>query len=173
MEKVDELSIDGVELIGFRLNRKSENPNVYILITYGDEDIPLTSDGELIFLSSVDNVPFAFNMFSEKIKQQAVQPTEVSLILDIPLMLHLLENKAQDKDATIINCLNIIFDLLEYSQSKLPENYKQILYALADHLTFDSDIEAFIKQKQLTRTEIVNGVLWCIGAILTKTRLLV
>lgn len=173
MDENKDSFIDGVALIGFRLNKKSEMPEIYTLITYGDEDIPLHSDDELIFFSSVDNLPVAFNMYSEEIRRIAVQPTEISLVLDISLMFHLLRGEGQDKEATIINCLNIIFDLLKYSESELPDDYKQILYALADHLTFDSDIEAFIKQRQLTRSEIVNSVLWCIGAILTKSRLLV
>jgi hypothetical protein len=54
----------------------------------------------------------------------------------------------------------------------MPTEYKQVLYALADNLNIDEEFASFLAEEDIQRSEIVNAILWCVGAITAKSRLL-
>lgn len=160
-----------VYLIGIRLSNNIA-PELYTLVVCGNKDTPLFSDGKFIFFSSTDFVNVAFEMLDEKIKQKSTHPKELSLVVDIPLTLKLLRKNKLDKEATVLNCLNTLFDFLDFSKSDLSNNFKQILFGLTDHLTFHANFDDYLKEKQISRQEIVDAILWCIGSIFVRAKLL-
>ena len=49
---------------------------------------------------------------------------------------------------------------------------KRILYDFADHLNIEEEFASFLDAEDIQRSEIVNAILWCVGAITVKSRLL-
>lgn len=165
--------IDGVSLIGFRINPDSESPDVYTLMTYGAKEMPIVVNGQLLFFRSPTSTAVVYEFFEESIKKLASLPTETDAICDVAAMLHIINHQDSDESATVLNCLNTLFDLVNATQLTIPTAYKKMLYNLADHLTFNQDFADYINQQGLERANITNGVLWCIGAIVVNSRILV
>jgi hypothetical protein len=163
--------IEGISLVGFRLSPDSENPDWYTLFTYGEEDIPIRDNDRLVFFKSVDLIDRAYAMFDNSIKRLYPPPSEIDLVCDVADMLYVVNHQDSDGSATILNGLNTIFDLLKAIRMSLPAEYKDILYRFADHLTFNREFGAYLSQNAVTRQAITNAILWAIGAITVRSRI--
>src|SRR5262245_21941039 len=164
--------IEGISLVGFRLWPENENPDWYTLFTYGKEDIPIMDNDRLVFFKSVDLIDRIYAMFDNSIKRHYPLPSEIDLVCDVADMLYVVNHQDSDGSATILNGLNTIFDLLKAIQMTLPAEYKGILYRLADHMTFNREFGAYLRQNAVTREAITNAILWAIGAITIRSRII-
>ena len=164
--------INGISLVGFRLSPESENPDWYTLFTYGQKDIPVKDNDQVVFFKSLDLVDRAYALFDDNIKGLFPPPLELDLICDVAEILYIINNEDRDESATIVNGLNTIFDLLKATQMNLPSEYKEILYRFADHLTFNREFAAYLNQNAVTREAITNAIIWGIGAITIRSRIL-
>ena len=164
--------IDGVSIIGFRINSESRSLDVYTLMTYGAIEAPLVVDGQLVFFRSPSSAAVAYDLFEEDIKNVSSLPTEVDAMCDVAEMLYLINHQDRDETATVLNCLNTLFDLVTATRTSMPIAYKKILYDFADHLTFNQEFADYIHQQGLNKTTITDAILWCIGAIVVNSRVL-
>ncbi|GEM_PF-1238741 len=162
-------NIDGVALVGVRLNKHNEHPELYTLITYGADDVLLTSGKQLLFFTMPEFAGPAFALFPESIQQAFPPPEEVSFIYDLAKALQIVRHGRLDKEAIVIDCLNFIFDLVQTIGIAIPDKNKVALYNLADYLTFDKNIGVFFQNHTHTRSEITNAILWCVGVITTNS----
>jgi len=131
-------------LIGFLLDSDTASPDFYTLMFPGETDEPLQNKSYLIFFSDPQLASHALT-FAENDYNPAIHllPIEIDLVCDAAQMLYLLNHAEIDNEATIINCLNIMFDLVRATTLPMPPEYKQLLYALADHLTFERELTPF------------------------------
>jgi len=53
----------------------------------------------------------------------------------------------------------------------MPSEYKRILYAFADHLTFNRELSTFFAEHQFSRQAVLEAVTWSIGAVVSKSKL--
>jgi len=164
--------INGIALIGFRLSPESESPEWYTLFTYGVKDIPVMDNDQVLFFRSPDLVDKAFAFFDSSVKSLSPPPSELELVCDVAEMLYIINNETRDESATIVNSLNTIFDLLKAVKMNIPAENKDILYRLADHLTFDREFGSYLNQHGITREAITNAIIWAIGAITIKSRII-
>ena len=159
-------------LFGFRIDPDRESPDVYTLILHGDKDRPLVADGQIVFFSRLELASSALNLGGIDIEQLGSVPKDVDLLCDLAKTLYLINSENIDPSATILNCLNTVFDLVRATGLSVPIQYKRVLYALADHLTFNREFSNFLFQENIARSTITDAILWCIGAIVSKAKLL-
>lgn len=159
-------------LIGFRLDPDREEPKLFTLIFSGDRDFPLAIDGYIIFFNNLDLIPNALELVNYEQRKVVKTPNEIDLVVDIAVMLYLICEEDIDDSATIVNGLNIIFDLVKATNLPFPSKYKQNLYKLADHTTFSKDLLSFFQEEDIKRADIHDALLWCIGVIVSKSQLL-
>lgn len=150
----------------------SETPNFYTLITYGVDDIPLTVDGRLVFFRSPASTEAAYKMFNDSIKMSSSPPTEMGMLCDVAGMLYTISQEDLDESVTIVNCLNVTFDLIGALEIRMPDEYRKALYEFADHLTFDREFASYLREQGVHRETIINAFLWCLGAIALKSQLI-
>jgi|JFJP01.1.fsa_nt_gi hypothetical protein len=160
-------------LIGFSLDPDTASPDFYTLIFPGDRDEPLQNEGYLIFFSdpklASHALTFAQNDYNPTIH---LLPNEIDAVYDVAQTLYLLNQAEIDNEAAIVNCLNIMFDLVRATTLPMPPEYKRLLYALADHLTFERELTPFFEQQQITRQSVIDAFIWCMGAIASKFKLI-
>jgi hypothetical protein len=108
--------IDGISLVGFRLLPESDSPDWYTLFTYGVKDIPVMDNDQVVFFRSLDLVDKAYAFFDDSIKSLSPPPSELDYVCDVAEMLYIINNEDRDESATIVNGLNIMFDLLKAIQ---------------------------------------------------------
>ena len=159
-------------LFGFRIDPDTEIPNLYTLIVYGEQEPPLVAGGQLVFFTRPELAINALQLCNIDVKKQGKPPTQIDAICDIAETLYLLDAEDIDESGTMLNCLNALLNLVAATLTPMPTEYKQVLYALADNLNIDREFASFLAEEDIQRSEIVNAILWCVGAITAKSRLL-
>jgi hypothetical protein len=159
-------------LFGFRIDPDTEIPNLYTLIVYGEQEPPLVAGGQLVFFTRPELAINALQLCNIDVSKQGKPPTQIDAICDIAETLYLLDAEDIDESGTMLNCLNALLNLVAVTLTPMPTEYKQVLYALADNLNIDREFASFLAEEDIQRSEIVNAILWCVGAITAKSRLL-
>ncbi|MDM8526946.1 hypothetical protein QUF58_01935 [Anaerolineales bacterium HSG24] len=157
-------------LVGFSINPTADGPDLYTLIFPGEVDEPLSKDGYLLFFSNPNSAPQFLNSSCE-LNRSCQLTGEVDAVYDIAMMLDMLARKDTDTTATIVDGLNILFDLVKASNLSIPPDYQQTLYSLADHTTFNREFASFLTKQAIPRNTVIDGVLWCLGAIVSKAKI--
>jgi hypothetical protein len=157
---------DNIWIIEILNSSSGINSNVYSIFITGDHDKPLIKDNKVCF--------FTKDKAIEKIHKMGLSilpndfPEEIDLTYDIDKVLALLTLSSIDKDATLINSINFLLDIINALSIKLPDEYKNALYAFADHLTFNRRFGSFLKQSKISRESIINTIYWINGAIISN-----
>ena len=173
MKGISTNSKDTLWLIGFYLDPDAERPDIYTLFRPGDEDKPLVSGGYVVFFSELALAPKAAELCDVQITTPvSLFAEDVDLECYVAESLYLINSQDTDSSATIVNFLNTLFDLVKATQLPMPAEYKRVLYAFADHLTFNREFSTFFAQQSISRSMITNAILWCIGAVVAKSKLL-
>lgn len=168
---VENKTVDGIDLVCFQFFYEEEI-NFYMLTTYGEVDLPLVVDGKLILFCSIDLTKLAFSLFpKELVKGQSI-PAEVALFCDVPIAVRKIKSGKVDQKATILNCLNMFFDIFKVLNVDIPETYRMNLYAFADYLTFEKNIVEFFNTSEIKRIDVLQAFLWCVGTMLSNCKIL-
>ena len=164
---------EALYLIGFCLRPDEDEADVWILMTSGGElDRPIVAEKKIVFFTTPALALSALTLAEDDLKRLALAPEEEALICDVPGMLDLIETEHVDETATILNCLNTFFDLLRAVKQPLPPDYKRILYAFANHLTFHQEFGTFLAAQQIDRAALREAVEWCLETIFARSKLL-
>jgi hypothetical protein len=162
---------EGLSLVGFRINPVGRAPDLYTIIVYNGKDSPITIDRQIAFISRPEHATKLYKLFNKRLKALGPAPTEVDLVCDIPATLNIIRRKNRDGKATILNCLNTMFDLLAAVKVQMPGECKSLLYNLADHLTFNREFGDFITEQNISRESITYAILWCVGALAVNAKI--
>lgn len=163
---------EALYLVGFCI-RTSDIPEIYTLISAGGEiDRPILIDNAILFFDAPQLISKALELSTSDLKKLPLPSEEVALTCYIREMLQLIDTESIDESATILNCLNTFFDLIDAVEQALPDNYKHLLYSFADHLTFHREFATFIRAQHLNRITLRQAIDWCIRTISAKSTLL-
>jgi len=158
-------------IAGFRVDATHEGPQFYTLLAVGgDNERPLTVDGRIIFFVRPTLVHKALAMD----KSMAVlgnPPRDVETICDVAQTLYLVNSQDEDPDGVVLDCLLIFDDLVRASQVSMPERYQGMLTELAARLTEGQSLKKIFTSESL-RHHVEDALLWCVGAVTMKSKLL-
>jgi hypothetical protein len=160
-------------LLAIGLDPDKTVPDLYGAIHQGEPDLPLMVDGRIVFFTDPGRAPELIRQYGGA---WANDPTEVSnptLWCDIAQALHHLSAGGIDTSASIVDAVNVLLDLLRATGSKMVDRRKQALHAIADYCTFSKDLTKYLEEEgDFSSRELVDAVLWCVGAIVVKSRIL-
>jgi|SRR5713101_2462969 len=159
-------------LIGYRLDFQSERPSFYNLMIYGDEVSPLKHRGYPVFFDDKRFAPSAFKIADVAMKKLGPVPLDVHYVCDIVKALQLLQSRSLDRDATLINCLNILDDLRRSTNLRIPRRELLILDQLSNHLTFRRRFGNYLTEKKIDRLQLIDALLRLVDAILIHSKFL-
>jgi hypothetical protein len=159
-------------LIGFRLNSQSVHPEIYTLLIYGGNDRPIKLDNQIIFFNYPEQVSQIWQLCGSDVQKLGQPPSNVELVIDVAKTLYLINHENTDFTNTILDCLNMLLDFVKAAETAIPELYRSPINSLADHLTFEHNFSSFFSENELNRSLISDAILWCIGAILVKSKVL-
>ena len=164
-------SDEALWIVGFRLEPGRAEPDLYTVMACNGNDRPLTtSDGRIVLFGRLELTPRALALGYDSAFQRLPPPAaEASLICDLPESMRMLQEENYDPAATILELLNVLLDLVKASQWPMPEQYRRVLKAIADHLTFNREYGYFISSESVGRDAAVAAVLWSIGAVVTRS----
>ncbi|MEG3848752.1 hypothetical protein QT971_15410 [Microcoleus sp. herbarium19] len=161
-----------LRLFGFRIDPDTEIPNLYTLIVCGEQEPPLVSGGQLVFFTRPELAINALQLCDIDVSELGKPPAKIDAICDIAETLYLLDAEDIDESGIILNCLNSLLNLVKATLTPMPAEYKRVLYAFADHLNIEGEFASFLDEEDIQRSEMVNAILWSVGAITVKAKLL-
>jgi hypothetical protein len=172
------LEPEKVWLVGFRLNPDrdldEQGPEFYCLLLERRDEGPVSSEGYTIFFKDINSAGTALRMDDDETVGELTPPTDVDYICDVADLLYLItsEDEKVDEEKVFLNCLNVAFDLVKSAGLPLPEDYKRVLYPLADYMTFDRDFDQFLRKSNVARSQVHDGILWMMGAVVSRCKVI-
>lgn len=158
-------------LVGFRVDASHDGPQFYTLLAVGGRnERPLVAGGRIIFFSHPDLAGKVLTL-DESLSRLGPVPHEIETYCDLAEALYLVNSQNADPNRIILDCLLVLDDLVRASQLNMPERYQSILTELAARLTEGNELGRIFSNDSL-RQHVEDALLWCVGAIAVKAKVL-
>jgi hypothetical protein len=158
-------------LVGFRVDPNHDGPEFYtVLAVGGDNDRPLTSEGRIVFFVRPELAATALALDNE-LSRVGPAPEALETFCDVAEALYRVNSQNADPDGVILDCLLVFYDLLRATKLHMPDRYQGILTELAARLTEGDSLRKIFASPSL-REHVEDALLWCIGALTVKARML-
>ena len=158
-------------LVAFRLDGGSNVPQFYTLLAVGGEnERPISAGGRLLFFTRPDLASKALAL-DAALAALGPAPEEIETYCDVAEALHLINSQNADPDGIILDCLLVFDDLVRATKLHMPDRYQGLLTELAARLT-EREILRNIFPNDALREHVEDALLWCIGAIAAKSRMI-
>ncbi len=158
-------------LVGFRVDASHEGPQFYTLLAVGgDNERPAVSEGRVVFFTRPELAAKALAL-DGTLGRLGPAPAEVETLCDLAEALYLVNSQDADPDGVILDCLLVLDDLVRASGLHMPERYQSVLTELAARLTERAALRKIFSSDSL-RQHVEDALMWCIGAVTLKARML-
>ncbi len=158
-------------LVGFRVDGHHDGPQFYTLLAVGGEnERPITADGRLVFFTHLGLTAKALAL-DPSMAKLGPPPTEIETFCDVAEAFYLVNSQNADLDGIVLDCLLIFDDLVRATKLHMPDRYQGLLTELAARLTERKLLRDIFTNPSL-REHVEDALLWCVGAITVKGRLL-
>ena len=158
-------------LIAFRLDGRHDGPQFYTLLAVGGEnERPITWEGRLLFFTRVSLAAKALAL-DPSLAKLGAPPEQIESFCDVAEALHLINSQDLDPDGVVLDCLLIFDDLVRATKLHMPDRYQGLLTELTARLTERQQLRRIFTSHVL-REHVEDALLWCIGAIVVKSRML-
>lgn len=156
-------------LVGFRLDGDHDGPQCYtLLIVGGDNERPIMAEGRLLFFSDPKMGAQALSL--DPTARFETAPLELETFCDVAETLHLVNSQDLDPDGVVLDCLLVFDDLVRATRLHMPDSYQAVLTELTARLTEGARLGSFLRNHSV-REEAEDALLWCIGAITVRSRI--
>lgn len=158
-------------LVGFRADASHDGPQFYTLLAVGGaNERPLTADGRILFFSCPQLAATALAL-DRSLAELGPAPEELETFCDIAEALHRVNSQNTDPDGVVLDCLLVLDDLVRATKLHMPDRYQGILTELAARLTEGAQLRNIFTSNAL-REHVEDALLWCVGAVTVKSRML-
>jgi hypothetical protein len=163
--------VEGLYLVGFRLDPSAEGPQFYTLfVLEGDNERPSTEDGRVLFFTDPENAAKVLDRSDASMRALGAVPTELEMLCDVADALHIANAAESDPDGTLLDCIACLDDLVRAAQINAPAEYMGVLSALSERLMEDPTFGPWIVEQGIDRERIEDALMWCVGAVAVKSR---
>jgi len=158
-------------LVGFRVDAMHDGPQFYTLLAVGGEnERPLTSEGRIVFFTVLDLAANALAL-DPSMARIGPPPEALETFCDVAEVLYRVNSQNADPDGVILDCLLVFDDLVRATKLHMPDRYQGILTELAARLTEGDQLRQIFINASL-REQVEDALLWCVGAVAVKARML-
>lgn len=153
-----------IDIIHLKTGKTSYSDGFFFILNNIEGNlIPITDHNKLV---AFHNLSDASGILQAKGFEPQTFDTDDIFVCDVFETLHLIKYGNNDDNAVIINLLNVLSDVLIATNVHVTERYRALLIAFADHLTFSKNLDEYFTNNNILRVEILDGVIWCMGALL-------
>lgn len=147
-------------------------PELYGLIYEGETDVPLMIDGRIALFTDAKRALALIRQYGAPIVADKVDVEKPFFWCDVAQALHFLSAGGTDTEASVLNAVNVLLDLVKASEIKMVDSRRRALYAIADYCTTSKDLTRYLEEVgDHSSRELIDAVLWCVGAVVLKTRI--
>ena len=158
-------------MVGFRVDAGHDGPQFYTLLAVGGEnERPLAANGRIVFFTSPQLAVRALAL-DASLADLGPAPEELETFCDVAEALYRVNSQNTDPDGVVLDCLLVLDDLVRATKLHMPDRYQGILTELAARLTEGAHLRNIFTNNAL-REHVEDALLWCVGAITVKSRIL-
>jgi hypothetical protein len=158
-------------LVGFRVDASHDGPQFYTLLVVGAEnERPLVADGRIVFFGRPELAAKALAL-DASLARLGPPPEELETFCDVAEALYRVNSQNADPEGVILDCLLVFDDLVRATKLHMPDRYQGILTELAARLTEGAQLRHIFTNNAL-REHVEDALLWCVGAVTVKARML-
>ncbi len=162
---------EALYLVGFRLDPEIDGAQFYTLVALErDNERPLMADGRIVFFANSNDAKRALALGDDAIKRLGFPSGEVEMLCDLAHALYVANSEDSDSDGALMDAIACMDDLLRAIQISVPAEYMAALSGIAERLNETPEFGSWLKQQGLDRERIEDALLWCIGAVASKSR---
>jgi hypothetical protein len=160
-------------LLAVALDPDRTIPELYGLIYEGETDVPLMVDGRIVFFTDPVRAHDLIREYGATLVADHIDVAKPFFWCDVAQALHFLSAGGFDGGAAVLNAVNVLLDLVKATGIKMIDGRRKALYAIANYCTFNKDLTKYLEEEgDHSSRELVDAVLWCVGAIVVKSRIL-
>ncbi len=157
-------------LIALRVTPYHEGYQLYTLLAVGgDNERPLAANGSILFFTDPKTAAKALEL-DASMSGLGEPPTHLEVVCDLAEALYLVNSQDTDPHGTLLDCLLILDDLVRASRLHMPERYQALLTELTARLTEGKRLKDIFSNASL-RNHVEDALLWCVGAVTVKARI--
>lgn len=158
-------------LIGLRATPYHDGPQLYTVLAVGGEnERPLMADGSIIFFRKPQQAASALKL-DATMSQVGPAPDQLESVCDVAQALYLVNSQDADPNGLVLDCLLLLDDLVRATRLHMPERYQALLTELTGRLTEGKQLKQIFSSASL-RSHVEDALLWCVGAVAVKARIL-
>ena len=159
-------------LVGFRIDPNVEGPQFYSVFAFGGEnERPLTTVGDrVVFFPRAELAAQAMEIGDPTMSALGDAPVELDFLCDVAQTLYLVNSESADPDRVILDCLEVVDDLVRATRLNMPTAYQEALGALMAHLVRTPTYGEFIREHGGSE-RFEDALLWCVGAVTMKAKM--
>jgi hypothetical protein len=160
-------------LLAIGLDPDRSTPELYGLIYEGDTDVPLMVDDRIVLFTDPGRAHDLVLQYGAPLVADKLDLAKPFFWCDVAQALHHLSAGGVDDGASVLGAVNVLLDLVKATRTKLDERRRQALHAIADYCTFSKDLTKYLEEiGDYSSRELVDAVLWCVGAVVVKARII-
>lgn len=160
-------------LLAVALDPDRPTPELYGLIYEAETDVPLMVDGRIVFFRDPARAHDLIREYGGSLVADHIDVAKPFFWCDVAQALHFLSAGGFDDGAAVLGAVNALLDLVRATGIKMDDRRKKALYAIADYCTFNKDLTKYLEEEgDYSSRELVDAVLWCVGAVVVKSRIL-
>ena len=158
-------------LIGFRVDPDADGAQFYTLIgSEGESEHPITQGDRILFFRQPADGLKALALSDNGFSDLRPVPTELELLCEVSEALYLANQAEEDGDGLLFELIAVFDDLLRAVKLNVPAEYAAVLAAVAARLGESPELTSFLTQGGVTREKLEDALLWCVGAVMAKSR---
>jgi len=138
---------------------------------YVNDDYPISSSKKLVVFCQLQAANKALKTSDYGAKHPIEAPTLLYAEFDFDSALRTLRNEDRTEDDNLVNCLNVLFDCLNHMKIKMPQRFRKVLVALADHLTFDLTFPEILATNKERRQEVLDAAEWAVKQVASNLKI--
>jgi hypothetical protein len=163
--------VEGLYLVGFRIDAASEGPQFYTIFALeGDNERPSTEEGRVLFFSDSTRAGEALQRSDAAMRSLGAAPTELEMVCDIAEALHLANASEEDSDGMLLDVIACLDDLVRAAQINVPAEFMAILSGLSERLMDNPKFGPWLVEQGIDRERLEDSIMWCVGAVAVKSR---
>lgn len=160
-------------LLAVGLDPDRPAPELYGLIYEAETDVPLMVDGRIVFFRDPSRAHDLIREYGGSLVADHIDVAKPFFWCDVAQALHFLLAGGFDESAAVLGAVNALLDLVRATGIKMDDDRKKALYSIADYCTFSKDLTKYLEEEgDYSGRDLVDAVLWCVGAVVVKSRIL-
>lgn len=159
-------------LLAVGLDPDKSTPELYGIIHEGERDIPLMADGRIVFFTDPARAPMLIQQYGGVHASDPMDVKKPAFWCDVAQALHFLSTGGIDTQASVVDAVNVLLDLVKASGIEMDDRRRHALHSIADYCTMSKDLTKYLEEEgDYSSNELVDAVLWCVGAVVVMARI--